>query len=255
MAQVTALRNDPGSETLSERDVRVQLAACYRLIAHFGMEDMIFTHIAARVPGHPMQFLINPYGLFFHEVTASSLVKVDLSGNVVEPTPYAVNIAGVIIHSAILAGRPDVNCSLHTHTRAGVAVSCLAEGLLPINQWALKFHGQTAYHDYEGVALDFEECERLQRDLGDKAAMIMRNHGCLTVGRTVAEAFARTFYLEQACKAQIDLLATGRPLAEVPKSVQDKTAQQFASAVAPDGDREWPGLLRILDAKDPSYRD
>jgi ribulose-5-phosphate 4-epimerase/fuculose-1-phosphate aldolase len=253
MAQVTALRQ-PGSEALSERDVRVQLAACYRLIAHFAMDDLIFTHIAARVPGQPEQFFINPYGLMFHEITASSLVKVDMAGNVLEPTAHAVNIAGVVIHGAILAARPDVACSLHTHTRAGVAVSCLEEGLLPINQWALKFYGQLAYHDYEGIALDFSECERLQQHLGDRAALILRNHGCLTVGRTVAEAFTRTYYLEQACRAQIDLLATGRKLREVPQAVQDKTGQQFARSVVPDGEREWPALLRILDAKDPSYR-
>lgn len=255
MANVTALRETRTSDEASERDARIDLAACYRLIAHFGMDDLVFTHIAARVPGHPDQFLINPYGLMFHEITASSLLKVDMQGNILEPTQHPANIAGIVIHSAILAGRPDVVCSLHTHTRAGVAVSCLEEGLLPINQWALNFYGKIGYHDYEGVALDWEECERLQQHLGDKSALVMRNHGMLTVGGSVAEAFVMTYYLEQACKAQIDLLATGRKLRELPLAVRDKVAQQFSNTVAPKGEREWPALLRILDAKDPSYRD
>jgi ribulose-5-phosphate 4-epimerase/fuculose-1-phosphate aldolase len=255
MTQVAALREVRESDAASERDVRVQLAACYRLVAHFGMDDLVYTHISARVPGHPDQFLINPYGLMFHEITASSLVKVDLEGRVLEETPYPVNIAGIVIHSALLAGRADIGCALHTHTRAGVAVSCLEEGLLPINQWALMFYDRLAYHDYEGIALDFDECERLQQDLGQQDAMILRNHGLLTVGRTVPEAFSYMYYLEQSCRAQIDMLAMGRKLHELPPAVCEHTAQQYAKLPEPRGGREWPSLLGILDAKDPSYRD
>jgi len=250
MSNVAALRN---SVEPAERDARVDLAACYRLIAHFGMDDLIFTHIAARVPGHPDQFLINPFGLLFHEITASSLVKVDMSGNILEPSPYPTNTAGIVIHSAILSGRPDIECSLHTHTQAGVAVSCLEEGLLPLNQWALRFLGRVAYHEYEGIALDTSECARLQRHLADKDALIMRNHGLLTVGRSISEAFGVMFRLEQACQAQMSVLATGRPIHHIPHEIQEHTRRQF-NRPEPTGSREWPALLRLLDAKDPGYR-
>ena len=250
MTNVTALRNsiDP-----AERDARIDLAACYRLIAHFGMDDLIFTHIAARVPGHADQFLINPFGLLFHEITASSLVKVDMAGNILEPSPYPTNTAGIVIHSAILGGRPDVQCSLHTHTQAGVAVSCLEDGLLPLNQWALRFLGRVGYHEYEGIALDTAECARLQEHLGEKDALILRNHGLLTVGRTISEAFGVMFRLEQACQAQMSILATGRPIHHVSREVQEHTRRQFGRP-EPVGDREWPALLRLLDAKDPGFR-
>jgi ribulose-5-phosphate 4-epimerase/fuculose-1-phosphate aldolase len=250
MANVTALRN---SIEPDEREARIDLAACYRLIAHFGMDDLIFTHIAARVPGYPDQFLINPFGLLFHEITASSLLKVDMAGNVLEPSPYPTNTAGIVIHSAILSGRPDVQCSLHTHTQAGVAVSCLEEGLLPLNQWSLRFLDRVAFHDYEGIALDTSECARLQQHLGDKDALILRNHGLLTVGRSIAEAFGLMFRLEQACQTQMSVLACGRAIHPVTREVQEHTRQQF-SKPGITGGREWPALLRLLDAKDPGYR-
>jgi ribulose-5-phosphate 4-epimerase/fuculose-1-phosphate aldolase len=254
MARVTALSNRAAPETSRERETRVALAACYRLIAHFGMDDLIYTHISARVPERPDCYLINPFGMMFHEITASSLVEVDHDGTIVADTGYPVNTAGVVIHGAVLQARPEVNCVLHTHTRAGVAVSCLKDGLFPINQAALMFHGRLAYHDYEGIALDADERPRLVRDLGDHPAMILRNHGLLTAGRTVPEAFSFMYYLEQCCRIQVDLMATGGALNLLSEDVCRHGAQQFAASPEARGAREWPALLRLLDAKDPSYR-
>lgn len=251
MAQVTALQNRSDA---GERETRIALAACYRLVAHFGMDDLIATHISARVPGRPDHILLNPYGLMFHEITASSLVKVDADGNVVEDNGYPVNHAGFVIHGAVLQARSEVNSVLHTHTRAGVAVSCLADGLMHINQTSAMLYGRVAYHDYEGVALDLDERTRLVRDLGDKSAMVLRNHGLLTAGRTVPEAFLRMYYLEQSCRIQIDLMASGGKLTPLSDNVLQHTAGQFAESPVPGGEREWPALLRLLDAKDPSYR-
>lgn len=253
MSTVTAFRAPKPMEEIDEREARIQLAACYRLIAHFGMADLVYTHISARVPGQHDHFFINPYGLMFHEITASSLVKIDHEGNVVEETPHPVNKAGFVIHSAIHAARPDVNCVLHTHTRAGVAISCLEQGLLPLNQISLFFHDRLAYHDYEGISLDLDERERLVADLGDHRAMILRNHGLLTAGRSVPEAFEVMYYLEMSCKIQVDVMATGGKMVLPPIPVQEKTASQFQRDTT--GLRAWPALLRLLDAKDPSYRD
>jgi ribulose-5-phosphate 4-epimerase/fuculose-1-phosphate aldolase len=252
MAKVTALQSREPSA--AERDARISLAACYRLLAHFGMDDLIYTHTSARVPGEPGHFLINPFGLMFREITASALVKIDYDGRIVADSDYPANEAGFVIHSAIHMERPDVNCVLHTHTRAGIAVSCLEDGLLPINQTSAMFYNRLAYHDYEGVALDLDERSRLVRDLGDKSAMILRNHDLLTAGRTVQEAFIRMYYLEQACRIQIDLMATGAKLSRLSDNVLQHTAEQFAGMSPPCGDREWPALLRLLDAQDPSYR-
>jgi ribulose-5-phosphate 4-epimerase/fuculose-1-phosphate aldolase len=254
MSTVAAFRPPLSQEELSERDVRIQLAACYRLIAHFGMDDLVFTHISARVPGTHDHFFINPYGLHFSEITASSLVKIDLDGNLVEDSGYPVNKAGFVIHSAIHGARHDVACVLHTHTRAGVALSCLAEGLLPLNQFSLQFHNRIAYHDYEGVALDLDERERLVADLADKRILILRNHGLLTAGRTIPEAFELMYYLNQACGIQMDIMASGGKMLLVPGQVAEKTARQFEREDNSAGQREWPALLRILDKKDPSYR-
>lgn len=254
MSTVTAFRPPPSQQELSERDVRVQLAACYRLLAHFGMDDLVFTHISARVPGTQDQFLINPYGLHFSEISASSLVKIDLGGNLVEDNGYPVNKAGFVIHSAIHAARHDLACVLHTHTRSGIAVSCLAEGLLPLNQFSLQFHNRVAYHDYEGIALDLDERQRLVADLADKRVMILRNHGLLTAGRTIPEAFELMYYLDQACRVQLEVMASGGKMLLVPGQVAEKTARQFDREDASAGQREWPALLRILDKNDPSYR-
>ncbi len=249
MSTVVALKTDHRTE----RDARIDLAACYRLIAHFGMDDLIYTHISVRVPNEAGHFLINPYGMMFHEITASSLVKIDYDGNVVEPAEHGVNYAGFVIHSAIHAARPDVNCVLHTHTRAGVAVSCLKEGLLSLNQFSAAYYNRVGYHDYEGVATNLDERQRLVRDLGDKRVLILRNHGLLTAGRTVPEAFQLMYYLEQSCRVQIDLMGSGGSINALSAEVSEHTAKQSESFENP-GERTWTALLRLLDSKDPSYR-
>ena len=249
MSAVVALK--PNETT--EREARVRLAACYRLIAHFGMDDLIYTHISARVPESPGHFLINPYGMMFHEITASSLVKIDYDGNAVEPTQNPVNYAGFVIHSAIHAARPDVNCVLHTHTRAGVAVSCLKEGLMSLNQFSAPFYNRVGYHDYEGIATNLDERQRLVLDLGEKRVLVLRNHGLLTAGRSVAEAFQLMYYLEQSCRVQMDLMASRGSINALSHEVSEYTARQ-CEGFGTHGEREWPALLRLLDAKDPGYR-
>lgn len=243
--------------------LRRELAACYRLIAHFRMTDLIFTHISVRVPGPEKHFLINPYGLFFDEITASNLVKIDIEGNAVEPSPHAVNPAGFVIHSAIHAARDDAHCVLHTHTKAGCAVAAQKEGLLPVNQMSLEFYGKVAYHDYEGIALNFAERERLVRDLGDKPVIILRNHGLLTVGHTAQQAFLRMYYLEKACEIQLAAQTGGATLVLPSSEVCAHTERQFnappppsATTLSdPDGyDLAWSALLRLLDRIDPSYK-
>ena len=243
----------------AERAVRRDLAACYRLIDHFGWTDLIYNHITARVPGEGHHILINPFGLHYEEIRASNLVKIDLDGNKIEPSDYGINPAGYTIHSAIHGAREDVVCVVHTHSRFGVAVSCLEEGFLPMTQGGLQFYNRLAYHDYEGIALDLDERSRLVADLGDKNAMILRNHGLLTCGRSVAEAFSRMFYLEQACQVQIDALSAGRKLNELSGQVSEHTAQQWdtgESTTEDNGDKsEWAAMLRLLDRRDPSYRE
>jgi ribulose-5-phosphate 4-epimerase/fuculose-1-phosphate aldolase len=236
-----------------EWEVRVDLAAFYRLVAHYGWDDLTATHISARVPGEDA-FLLNPHGLFFDEITASSLVKVDYDNNVLMDGGYPINQAGFTIHSAVLTGRPDVFCAAHTHTRAGMAVSAMKEGLLPLAQTSLRFYNRISYHDYEGVALDHSERERLIGHLGTNKAMILRNHGLLTVGDTIYEAFSALAYLEKACQLQIDALSGGREIQLPPPEVCEHTAQQF-DKFAPIGKRDWPGLLRKLDRIDPSFRE
>ncbi|HWK47626.1 MAG TPA: class II aldolase/adducin family protein [Stellaceae bacterium] len=239
----------------TEWEVRTQLAACYRLIAHFGMDDTIFGHITARIPGRPTHFLINPYGLLFGEMTASALVVVDHEGQALEASAESVNAAGFVIHSAIHTARPDVDCVLHTHTRAGVAISCLREGLLPINQFALEFAGRIACHDYEGIALDLAERERLIRDLGDRNVMILRNHGLLTAADTIPGAFYLTYYLEQAARVQMDVMASGGTIVTPTPEIQARTARQYTSFGNPKltGMRGWPAMLRLLDRVNPGY--
>ncbi len=244
----------------AEWQVRCDLAALYRLIAHHRMTDLIYTHISARVPksqdgGPEHQFLINPYGVLFHEITASSLVKIDLEGKVVDPgATGVVNAAGFTIHSAIHMARPELACVVHTHTEAGIAVSAQRHGLLPISQHALKFYGHLAYHDYEGIALELDERERLVRDLGPHKAMILRNHGLLVAGRTIAEAFNLIYYLERACQAQISALAGGSELVLPPEEVRLRTAAQFnGGASLAHCDMAWNAALRLL-AGSPDWR-
>jgi ribulose-5-phosphate 4-epimerase/fuculose-1-phosphate aldolase len=238
-----------------EWQLRTDLAATYRLVAHHGWADMIFTHITVRIPGPEHHFLINPYGLLFDEITASSLVKIDIDGNKVMESPYPVNPAGFTIHSAIHGARDDAQAVIHLHTADGVAVSCQAHGLLPISQHAMLIHHDVAYHEYEGVALDHDERPRLINDMGTKNLMILRNHGTLTVGRTCADAFLRIYYLERACTIQVRALSGGTKLNPTMDGVTDKTAGQGRNGFdGPIGGLAWPGLLRLLDRKDTSYR-
>ncbi len=248
-----SVRNQVSSE---EWQLRVDLAACYRLIAMYGWDDLVFTHVSARVPGPDEHFLINAYGLLFEEMTASSLVKVDLNGDKVLDSPHPVNPAGFVIHSAVHEARPDVGCVLHTHTRAGVAVSAQAGGLKPISQTSLFPYATLAYHDYEGVALNDEEKPRLVADLGDKNALILRNHGLLTTGPTIADAFLMMYVLETACQIQVMAESSGNELIEVPAPiVAGITAQAEQVTKGLGGQLVWPGLLRKLDRQDASFRD
>ncbi len=234
---------------------RVDLAACYRLVARFGWDDLIFTHVSARVPGPEHHFLINPYGLMFDEITASSLVKVDLQGHKVFDSPYDINPAGFVIHSAIHAARDDAACVLHVHSVNGVAVSAQEDGLLPLSQHSMAVLSSLAYHDYEGVALQDDEKPRLVRDLGDKRFLMLRNHGLLTVGRTVAEAFVGMYFFEASCMMQVRAQSGGGKLRRIPQSIVDDAPRQFATVTrGAGGNLAWPALLRRLDATDASYK-
>jgi ribulose-5-phosphate 4-epimerase/fuculose-1-phosphate aldolase len=242
----------------AEWQTRVDLAAAYRLCDVYGMSDMIYTHISARLPDEPRHFLINPHGLLFDEITASCLLKVDLDGTVLHQPEggYGLQIAGFVIHSALYRARPDVNAAMHTHTTAGMAVSALACGLLPLTQTALRFYGRLAYHDFNGPERDPGERERLAQDLGPHNYMILRNHGLLTVGPTVAEAFTAMYGLERSCEAQVAAMACNTPLNPLPAAVVEKTMGMYDPAVVRRyGLLEWPALLRRLDRQDPSFRD
>ena len=245
--------------TPEEWKARVDLAACYRLVAHYEMADMMANHISARVPGEDSAFLINAYGMLYEEVTASSLIKVDYEGNILArpdfgALDYGINKAGYVIHGAIHRARHEIACVIHTHTWAGMAVSALECGLLPITQTAMRFL-RIGYHDYQGVVLDSKEEASLLRDLGDGDALILRNHGLLTVGRTVGEAFNWMHRLDLACRSQLAAMATGAKLKSVPKAVLEKTYLNYQPKTRrPYGLMEWPALLRKLDRMDPGYR-
>jgi ribulose-5-phosphate 4-epimerase/fuculose-1-phosphate aldolase len=239
-----------------EWQVRVDLAAAYRLVADYGWDDLVFTHISARVPGPDHHFLINPYGMMFEEITASSLVKVDLEGRIVLESDYQINPAGFTIHSAVHAAREDALCVMHLHTDNGIAISAQKDGLLPISQQALFVLASLAYHDYEGLALNEEEKPRLVADLGSKTFLILRNHGLLTVGHTVADAFLSMFLLERACRIQLLAQSGGVELVRIPDKVLAAIPAQ--EAVVTRGSRgmlAWPGLLRKLDRMAANYRD
>lgn len=248
-----------GRMAKAEWEARVTLAACYRLVALYGMDDIVYTHISARVPASDRSgdehFLINPFGTMFEEITASSLVKIDLAGKVIAPLGARVNEAGFTIHSAVHAARPDIGCVIHTHTRAGMAVSALAGGLLPLCQKSMLFHGRLAEHDYRGVAFDLAERESLVADLGRHKAMILRNHGLLTCGSDCAEAFSLMYQLEIACRVQLDVLASNRPHRLPSDAIAEKAAHQLESYPLPPSVLEWPALLRKLDRLDRSYRE
>ena len=238
-----------------EWQLRVDLAACYRLVALYGWSDLVFTHISARIPGPEHHFLINPYGLMFDEITASSLVKVDMQCNKLIESPYPVNPAGFVIHSSVHAAREDVQCVLHTHTRAGVAVSAQKNGVLPISQQSTFVLASLAYHGYEGVAFRDEEKPRLQADLGQANFLMLRNHGLLTCGKTIADAFLAMYTFEAACKIQIDAQAGGGELTQVHPQILTGVAQAMKVQTGGLGGAfVWPSLIRKLDRTDPSYR-
>ena len=257
----TKVRKLPKSSSLQQRvsaeewEMRVNLAACYRLAAHFRMTDLIYTHISARVPGPEHHFLINAFGQLWDEISASTLVKVTLDGEIVEdPTGYGFNRAGYVIHSAVHRARPDVACVMHTHTAAGIAVSAQEQGLLPLSQHAMRFTNILAYHDYEGLALDLDEQARLTRDLGSHKAMILRNHGLLVCGSSIYETFDYMYYLERACQTQVNAMAGGAKLRIPAPAVAEKTAAQFKALPYKARQPEWKAHLRMLDKMDPSYK-
>jgi len=235
---------------------RVDLAACYRLVAMFRWDDLIFTHISARLPGREHHFLINPYGMTFDEITASSLVKVDLQGRKVAPSRYEINPAGFTIHSAIHAAREDAACVLHVHSINGVAVSAQHDGLLPLSQHSIFVLSSLAYHDYEGVALNDDERPRLVRDLGNSRFLMLRNHGLLTVGRSVADAFVAMYFFETACMMQVRAQCGGGKLRLISSSIVDGAPEQWERVTHGAGSNlAWPALLRKLDRIDGSFRE
>ncbi|RLT95013.1 class II aldolase/adducin family protein [Ketobacter sp.] len=253
MMHSAAIRNQVSAE---EWQQRVDLAACYRLVAQFGWDDLIFTHISARVPGPEHHFLINPYGLLFEEITASSLVKVDLQGNQVMDSEYDINPAGFTIHSAIHAAREDAKCVLHTHSLNGVAVSAQKEGVLPISQQSIFVLASLAYHDYEGVALRDDEKPRLVADLGDKSFLMLRNHGLLTAAGNIADAFLFMYLFEAACMIQVRAQSGGGELIGIdPRIIETAQAQAQAVTRQAGGALAWPALLRRLDRRNPGYAD
>jgi ribulose-5-phosphate 4-epimerase/fuculose-1-phosphate aldolase len=248
-----AVRDQVSAE---EWQARVDLAAAYRLVALYGWDDLVFTHISARVPGTEHHFLINPYGMMFDEITASSLVKIDLDGKIVMDTAFSVNPAGFTIHSAVHASREDALCVMHLHTDWGIAVSAQEKGLLPISQQSLFVLASLGYHDYEGLALNDEEKPRLVADLGNKTFLILRNHGLLTVGQTVADAFLNMFLLNRACRIQILAQSGGNKLIPIDSKILAgiKAQEEIVTKGSP-GKLAWPGLLRKLDRESPGYKD
>ncbi|NBU25777.1 MAG: class II aldolase/adducin family protein [Gammaproteobacteria bacterium] len=251
-----------GDLTRAHRKLREDLAACYRLLAHFRMTDLIYTHCTLRVPGPERRYLINPYGLMWDEISASDLVLLEADGTPVGSRTPPINLAGFVIHGAIHESRDDAHCIIHTHTLAGCAIAAQRDGLLPVNQISLEFHGRVAYHDYEGISYDLDERQRLVRDLGDRPVMIMRNHGLLTVGATVAQAFLRMFYLEKACEIQLAAQGTGQPLSLPSEEICRKAERQFnapppppeAHLVNEPNDLAWEALLRLLKRVNPGWK-
>lgn len=263
MPKIDTASARPANIDPAEWEVRVDLAACYRLVDFYGMTDLHLNHISARVPGRDEHFLINPFGMMYEEITASSLIKVDLDGKIIANSnpDYGINLAGYVIHSAIHAARPDVACVLHTHTNAGMAVSSLKCGLLPLTQTALRWD-KIAYHDFEGVAVDVDERERIVEDLGDCEVMILRNHGLLSVGTSIGQAFNSIYRLERACQTQLLAQACNTEISLPSPDSIAKANEQLRAMPSPDakgrnrphGTLEWPALKRMLDRRDPSYK-
>jgi ribulose-5-phosphate 4-epimerase/fuculose-1-phosphate aldolase len=241
-----------GEVSPQEWQTRLELAACYRLIDKYGMTDLIYNHITARIPGSPDHLLLNLYGLLYKEITASSLVKISVEGDIIwkPATDYDINKSGYVIHGAIHKARPDIACVLHTHTRAGMAVAAMACGLLPMSQTSIRFVGHIGYHDYEGPAVELDERERLVRDLGAHDAMIMRNHGLLTCGATIQQAFNTMYQLELSCRSQVDAMAARTELTMPGENVLAHTAHLYQPGTRrPYGVLEWPAMLRLLEAE------
>jgi ribulose-5-phosphate 4-epimerase/fuculose-1-phosphate aldolase len=254
--QIQSLKSQVSAE---EWAIRCDLAACYRLVAAYGWSDLVFTHISAKLPdsvtGGEHQFLINPYGLMFDEITASSLVKVDMACNKLIDSPFPVNPAGFVIHSAVHEARPEAGCVLHTHTRAGVGVSAQKNGVLPISQQSTFVLASLAYHDYEGVAFRPDEKPRLQADLGDANFLMLRNHGLLTVGKTIPDAFLSMYTFENTCRIQVDAMAGGSELTLVNPAILNGMAEVMKTATAGLGSQlAWPALLRKAERLDPGYK-
>lgn len=243
-----------GRVPADEWAIRVDLAAAYRLVAYHGWDDLIFTHLSARIPGPEHHFLLNPYQLMFEEVTASSLIKVDVHGNPVDPTPFITNPAGFTIHSAVHMARDDAQAVMHLHTPAGQAVSAHAGGLLPVTQTAMLVLGDLAFHDYEGVAVDLDERARIVADLGTKGAMLLRNHGTLAVGGNVGECFLKLYFIERACEAQVMALSAGDRLGRPPQGAAELAASQGAAGLKMAANLlAWPALLRKAYRLDPGF--
>lgn len=257
----TPAGSKPGIDP-QEWELRVQLAAAYRIIDHLGWSELIWTHTTVRVPGPEHHFLINPYGLRFDEVCASNLVKVDMDGNILGDPEQEINPAGFVIHSAIHMTRPDVYCIMHTHTVAGMAIAALEEGLLPISMYALGYYDRIAYHDFEGPSLDPDERQRLADNLGQKNVLVLRSHGLLTCGQTVAQAFVRIFRLERACQVQLAAQSTGARLTVPPAAVCEISAERSDDFLVAEGAKgysrmpnpEFAAMMRLMDKIDPSYR-
>jgi ribulose-5-phosphate 4-epimerase/fuculose-1-phosphate aldolase len=251
------INRKPRNIPQNEWDTRVQLAAAYRLAAKFGMTDLIYTHISARVPETHDQFLINPHGWFFDEITASSLVTINVQGSPVGDDRFEVNAAGFTIHSALHTARSNVECVVHLHTTPGMAVAAMECGLLPLNQISMQFYNRVAYHDYEGISLELDERERIVRSIGEKDYLILRNHGLLTTGRSIAEAFTRMYYLNKACEIQVATLSAGQKVTVPSSEVCEHAAKQhddYANLDTVHLDREWTALLRLLDRDGGDYR-
>jgi ribulose-5-phosphate 4-epimerase/fuculose-1-phosphate aldolase len=243
----------------SEWEARIELAAAYRLVHHFGWIELIYNHISYQLPDRPDAYLINPYGLAYSEVTASNLVLIDIEGNVLSDTVHRVNRAGFVIHSAIHAARSDAKCVLHTHSRAGVAISCLEEGLVPLTQSSMQFYNRVSYHEFEGFNVHLDEQERLAKSLGKNNVLILRNHGTLTVAETIHKALQRMIYLEEACITQLDVYKTGQPIHRASHEVSEATARVWEERTAgrdagASDDIEWGALLRLVDRIYPDYR-
>jgi ribulose-5-phosphate 4-epimerase/fuculose-1-phosphate aldolase len=238
----------------AEWQARLELAAAYRLVAHYGWTHLIANHISLRVPGTTDAFLINPYGLLYEQITASSLIKIDVNGKKLDESPCDANEAGFVIHSAIHMARPDLHSVLHTHTVAGQAVSALDSGLMALNIGSLRFYNRIAYHDFEGVALEIGERERIARDLGGHKCMILRNHGLLTAGETVGEAFSLMYHLEKSCQVQMMMLAANAKFSAPSPEMCERAARQFTDSGRAQGVREWPALFKLAESLDPSFK-